>query len=238
MIDHAGQLRGYGLALETSGPAGSLALGRDERVWETAVFPTSVSHAAQLLPTLDRLCRSSGIGPADIAWVAVSGGPGSFTGLRVGVAFARMLALAQASRVLRIPTMEAIAQNAMKAPTPPERVAVLVDAQRGHVYAAAYERRGGRYRALEAPVESDAWAYVRRAAPACVMGEGAGRLADLPAESPVRRLPPELNAPRCEIVYELGWERARTGDFDDPRRLIPIYVRPASAEEVWKSRQT
>jgi tRNA threonylcarbamoyladenosine biosynthesis protein TsaB len=84
----------YDLALETSGAMGSVALGRGEDVLDARSFSAPLRHAIEFLPTVEALCRTYDARPEDIGRVYVSIGPGSFTGLRIGVTAARMIAFA------------------------------------------------------------------------------------------------------------------------------------------------
>ncbi len=130
------------LAIETSGRLGSVALGRGGGLLEERPFSVALSHARELLPTIRELCRDHAAAPAQITCVCVSAGPGSFTGLRVGVTCARMLALATGAATVAVPTLDVIAQNALRAARPPRHVAVLLDAKRKRVFAAAFRLDG------------------------------------------------------------------------------------------------
>ena len=99
------------LALETSGRTGSVALARQGTVLSEEEFPHGLKHAAGIIPIIDRMCRSAGWGPWDIDEIYVSIGPGSFTGLRVGVTVAKSLAFATGARLVAVPTMDALVRN-------------------------------------------------------------------------------------------------------------------------------
>ena len=69
------------------------------------------------------------------------------------------------------------------------------------------------------------------------MGEGATRFAEIVDAASLMRLPPELDAPRVEVVHRLGYQLARVGTFTDRHRLVPLYIRKPAAEEVWDASQ-
>src|SRR5688500_8632212 len=94
-----------GLALETSGRTGSVALAVDGVVVAEEQFAHGLKHAAGIVPMVDRLCRGRGWTPGEIEAVYVSAGPGSFTGLRVGVTVAKTLAFATGAKVVAVPTV-------------------------------------------------------------------------------------------------------------------------------------
>jgi tRNA threonylcarbamoyladenosine biosynthesis protein TsaB len=236
----------YSIALETSGRIGGVAIGRGADIHDVASFRTTLNHGVELLPTIDRLCRRHGIPPSGIGQVYFSGGPGSFTGLRIGVTVARTLAWAGGIGVVRVPTLDVIAQNALSVEDPPANLGVVLDAKRGHVYAAAFVRRRDRYERIGDPDEWDPERFFQTLPDgAAVIGEGIERIVGrawpavlAPGETAGKArptvLPQETWRPQAEVVYRLGFERAFAGDFDDPANLIPIYIRRPEAEEVWE----
>ena len=125
------------LALDTTTPAGSLAVSRDATVLYELVGDPSTSHAQRLpLDVLD-VCTSAGVRLVDIDLFAVAAGPGSFTGLRVGIASIQGLAFALGRKVLPVSTLEAIAAAAFVNGVP--RVAAWMDAQRKQVFAQLFD---------------------------------------------------------------------------------------------------
>ena len=99
------------LAIETSGRIGSVAVAQDGVVLAEETFPHGLKHAAGLVPMIDRLCSGAGWRPADVQEIYVSVGPGSFTGLRVGVTVAKTLAFATGARIVAVPTVEVLTRN-------------------------------------------------------------------------------------------------------------------------------
>jgi tRNA threonylcarbamoyladenosine biosynthesis protein TsaB len=241
---------GYALAFETSSAVGSVALGRGAEVLETRTLSRPKAHAQSaarpvslvatwFLPTIKALCEAHQVEPTHIERVYVSAGPGSFTGLRMGVTAARMIALGVGARVVGVPTLEVIAQNALDADPPPSRVAVILDAKRSRVYTAVFVRQGGAYIAMSEAIEADPFAFLSAQPHDCaVLGEGV--LYHRPViETANRRILPEaLYRPRAETVYRLGFDRAERGGFSDQRTLVPTYIRPPEAEEVWERKHS
>lgn len=229
----------YALAFETSTAVGRVALGADGRVVAVRELSQPRAHAVEFLPAVASMCGENGVSPSLIGEVYVSAGPGSFTGLRIGITAARMLAFAVGARVAAVPTLEVVAQNALDAPTPPGRVVVVLDAKRARVYTCAFERCDDKYMALGPPIEADPSAFLAAQPSDCaVLGEGVAyhRAAIEQSGRPV--LDPNLYPPRVQTVFRLGWERARRGEFVNPKDLIPTYIRPPEAEEKWALRHT
>lgn len=122
------------LAFDTSLTACSVALWRDNNVAASERLPMAKGHAEALVPMIQRVCAQSNIDPGALEAIGVTRGPGTFTGIRVGLATARGLALATGCPVIGVSTLVAIAATAA---LPPDPAATLVvqDARRGEVYA-------------------------------------------------------------------------------------------------------
>lgn len=237
MDERAGAESEFTLAFETSSAVGSVALGRGEQVLETRSFSGARKHAAEFLPTIQNLCRAHGVAPAAVHEVYLSIGPGSFTGLRLGVSVARMLALATRARLVAVPTLEAIAQNALDLEPPPPQVAVLLDAKRGRVFAAAFTLRSGQYRPDAAPAEVDPATFLSCQPRQCAaLGEGIAYHRASVEACGLPLLPEGLWFSRVETIYRLGRQRAATGGYTEPRELVPTYIRPPEAEEKFAAR--
>ena len=125
------------LALDTTTRDGSLAIMRGREVLQQLVGDPSLTHGQRLPGDFERLCETAGIPLGEIELFAVAAGPGSFTGLRVGIAAMQGLAFARRRKVVPVTTLEALAESAT---TPGATVAAWMDAQRGEVFAALYER--------------------------------------------------------------------------------------------------
>jgi len=226
------------IAVETSGSLGSVAIGLGEAILAEEAFDARNNHGVALLPAVDRLVRGCGFSPQAIHQIYVSAGPGSFTGLRIGLTLARTLAYAANAQVVRVPSLEVIAQNAMTLPDPPRRIAVLLDAKRNHVFAACFERAGTSYAPIDEPAEREPVSYLTSLGVVGVLGEGAVRHAAALARCPMAtRLPDALHAGKARVVYALGRVRAAEGAFTSMAELTPIYIRRPEAEERWESRQ-
>jgi len=225
------------LAIETSSRHGSAALGDGPRLVAERPFATNVEHARELLPSLDALCREAGWPPESIRQVHVSIGPGSFTGLRVAVTFARHFALAVGAEICAVPSLDVIAQNALDAAAPPEHLAVVLDAKRGQVFAGLFRHVGDRYGRVRGPelCEPGQW-LATQPRPLTVTGEGINYHREAIAGAGVAVLEESLWAPRAGEVHVLGWRLAHAGRFTRPQDLAPVYVRRPEAEELWEKR--
>jgi tRNA threonylcarbamoyladenosine biosynthesis protein TsaB len=212
------------LILETSGRAAGLGLARGGAVVRTARLDDARRHARDLAATAGGMLAAEGLTPADLTGVMVSRGPGSYTGLRVGVTSAKALAYATGCRLVAVDTFAAVARQA---PAEAADLWVIADALQGQVYAQRF--RGAAAEELRI-VAIDEW--LPTAAGTWVSGPGvkvyAGRL---PTDC---RLVPEADRePRVESVFAAGSGMApltRAELF----ALEPLYLRGSSAEEKAK----
>lgn len=214
------------LGVETSGPIGSLALRCDGRCIEERFLPElGRRHAQSLVPEAIALLRRCGVAPWEVGLVAVSIGPGSFTGLRVGVTFAKTFAYAAGARLVAVETFLAIAGNTPAAPA----VAVVADAQRGGLILGRYIRRwdGGFVREGELKLVTPDGMRGLLAPEDVLTGPAVDRAT---AEASREVAPERLRHPRASTVARLG-EAGSCDGAADPWTLEPLYVRKSAAEE-------
>jgi tRNA threonylcarbamoyladenosine biosynthesis protein TsaB len=223
------------LALETADRAGSVAaLVADQLLFETQL-PAVGGSARTLAPALAELLAKVGWRPADVKLVAVARGPGSFTGLRVGVTAAKVFAYAVGAEVLGINTLEAIAERAPREPAEARQAAALrvaIDAQRQQVFCATF-RCGTVGELVEVePVsiaDEIAWLSSLKVGDAAT-GTALERLSPrIPAG--VELVDKSLWAPTAAAVGRVAWRRYLTGERHDLWSLLPDYFRPSAAEE-------
>ncbi len=217
------------LALETTEKIGSVAAMQDGRLLAEADLESTQRSAQSLSPAMMALLKQVGWQPADVQLVAVSHGPGSFTGLRVGVTAAKIFAYAVGAEVLGIDTLEVIAAGS---PEDVASVSVVMDAQRGEVVAQRFDRRPDGEWAADGPrhlIDADVWI---RDLPngIAVSGPVLARLAHrLPSHVCV--LDPKYWTPRAAVVARIAARDYAIGRRDDLWKLAPIYSRRSAAEE-------
>ena len=218
------------LAIETATLAGSAALLDGDRVIGQSLLDIALTHSERLMAMVDHLLRDCGWDVARLEALAVSVGPGSFTGLRVGIATAKGLALARGLPVAPVPTLDALASNLPFADSP---VCPLLDARKGEVYLSLYRWNGDRMdRQWEYLALSPRAAAERLAPPVIVIGDGVPAcrpfLAHLGAG--LRVAPPTHTAPSAAVVGWLGGRMLESGRAVGAEALEPLYLRPSAAE--------
>jgi tRNA threonylcarbamoyladenosine biosynthesis protein TsaB len=254
------------LAVETSGSHGGIALAEqgtvpvsgqgavplDFRVIVEVLLDEGLRHGRDLVPAIQAACERAAWDRRRIDLVAVSIGPGSFTGIRIAVTLAKFMAYDTGAKVVAVPSLRALAENA---PADRPRVVPVIDAKRGGLFASIFDRRddapahvdkprarrgsGGILAAFDetfgpALVEPEALAK-RLSAPAFILGHGItkGRA----ALAAFDLAPPDLWDIRPSVVARLGAALAARGQFAEPLRLEPLYIRRPEAEEIWERRR-
>jgi tRNA threonylcarbamoyladenosine biosynthesis protein TsaB len=242
------------LAIETSGRHGSVAVARGPELLAQRELPATMRHAVELMPAVRDLTQAQGWKANQIDHLYLSLGPGSFTGLRIAVAIARALHQATGCKLIGVPSLDVIAENA-----PPEFQIVLpiLDAKRAQVFAARYERDpAGTLHRTAAPALVDPAAFLQEAidladelqskienqkskTQIALLGEGIeyhrAALFSTPHEN-VTELPKPLWHGTAATLHRLGWQHAQQNNFANPATLIPIYIRLPEAEEVFRKK--
>jgi len=225
------------IAIETSWRQGSLALAVGPDLLAEVPLHAEAEHARDLIPLLDKLLANHGWSPGQIDQCHVSIGPGSFTGLRVAVAFARHLALACGVRLCAVPSLDVIAESCMGISPPPSRLAAILNARRREVFAAVFEHRDGRYHRVVEPRMVEPSALLAASGPGMsITGEGIESHREAIEAAGVTLVDRQWWRPSATNVHRLGWRLASAGNFTAAENLTPFYLRRPEAEEVWDKR--
>lgn len=221
----------FDLALDTSFRGGTFAI-RAEQVRYEGGLDGERQHASDLLQRIGTSLKTLGLEPAGLRTTVVGLGPGSFTGLRVGVATALGLARGSGGALMGIPSVQVQAAQMLAAD---QRVLAVSDARGGRFTLAGYERDGAGCLNCWLPPRAeklDPW----RASVLSALGEApCGLLAD---DSSREQLGPDVpatlvdapRAPEATLLLELGLERLATEGPDDPDNVRPLYLFPFEAK--------
>jgi tRNA threonylcarbamoyladenosine biosynthesis protein TsaB len=216
------------LLLETSSQPGLVAVAAGAHLLGMRRLDEARRHARDLVPAVAALLADQGWKPRDLQAVAVSRGPGSYTGLRVGIISAKTLAYATGCKLL---TLETFAILAAQVPAQIDRLAVLSDAQQDKVYVQEFDRSAaGLVPCTALRIQQiNAWVEAQRE-PIWASGQGlrkwAGSLSSL-----VRPVDPQLWDPQPESLLRLALVRLSRNEQDDLWSAEPLYLRPSAAEE-------
>jgi tRNA threonylcarbamoyladenosine biosynthesis protein TsaB len=221
------------LALDTSHPVGSVALARDGDLVSSEQFREPASHLVALGHAVDRVLSSAGLDAAGIDRLAIVTGPGSFTGLRIGLSFAKGL---HAATGVPLVTMDALRLLALPWLSK-GRVCAMIDARRGEVYAALFEQVAGTGEVRETlsprALSPETWREALSATPDVFVGTGAIAHRDrLESEFPAAALPADDAAFPSTAHLAIIAHRMTPLDENAVRTLEPLYVRPSGAERM------
>lgn len=219
------------LAVETSGTIGSVALVEDGRVLAEETFEKGLRHGQALVPAIRRVLAAAGLAKGAVDLFAAGTGPGSYTGLRVGIATAKTLAFALGKPLFGVPSFDAIA-----AAIPPElhrpAVVVAIEARKQHVYVARYAARGGRLeREGEFDIVAPEGVLAGAARPVLLVGDAAEKYPALLAGPEIVAAPREFGHAHAREVGRIALERARRGEKDALEAVLPLYLRASIPEE-------
>lgn len=210
------------VALETSGRAASVAVRCGARE-ASRDLEAERAHASDLLPALDSLLRAVGGRPSEIGAVLVGTGPGSYTGLRVGIATALGIARGSGARLRGVPSGETLCYAELR---PGEEGTVLLDARAGEIYLARYRRTADEIEVLRAPC-------VLPVAEALGAVEGSGPVFGdreaIDAAGGLALLGPRFRASgrsHARALLELGTRRLERLGAEAPSDVAPLYLRP------------
>ncbi len=219
------------LGLDTATWTASIGLIDANGVLAERSLAVARSHAAALLPLIEETLAAARLDLRQIELIAVSIGPGSFTGLRIGLSTAKGLSLATGIPVVGVPTLEALARAAGPRAG---LVCPVLDARKGEVYGAAFRWRGADLEpVVEVSVLAPARLAARLATPCTLIGDAVEPYADVWHSclgDGVELVPLSEVSPRGAVVATLGAARWRVDQIDDLARIEPIYVRKSEAE--------
>ncbi len=221
------------VAIETSGMIGSVAVCEDARCLAERSFEKGIRHGQALLPSIEETFNNLGWQPEDIDLIAVSHGPGSFTGLRVGIACAKTLAYVLRKPLVAVPTLDVLAEN-----IPPGEIPIcpVLDAKRKAVYACIYKMsENGLWQRQTDFLSIEPQALIPLLPrPIVVFGDGIPPYRELFRVDGIITRDEKLGIARATVVAQLGIKLYKKGNISDPFQLQPLYLRRPEAEEKWE----
>jgi len=225
------------LGIETSTTTGSVAVVSEDGVIAQYSLNIEVTHSERLMSTVDRVLTDTGLTIDDMDGYAVAIGPGSFTGLRIGLAAVKGLALVTGKPVAAVPTLEALAWNVPYAAYP---VCPMLDARKNEVYAAMYRFEGTTLvHVMAEAVLSLPHLSERISGKALFTGEAShlfreeivNLFGDRALFAPVSAI-----LPSAATVAEIGLAMIKSGKQSDLDSVTPMYIRRSEAEVMWEKR--
>ena len=221
------------LAVDTAGKTVGVALLQDDRLLYECYLDAGMTHSETLMPLVDAMLRESEQSLSDMDLLAVAAGPGSFTGLRIGVSALKGLAWAADKPCCGMSTLEAMAQNLRHMDG---LIVCSMDARRSQVYNAVFAAEGGQLTRLT-PDRAIALSQLAEELqgdprPKLVVGDGAALCSGFLSEAgiPCRMAPAQLVMQNAVGVALAAEEMAARGETVSARDLVPVYLRLSQAE--------
>lgn len=232
------------VAIETSGRIGSVAAGCGDNVLAKSTFSGFMKHSTELFPHIQKLLTDIDACPADIRQLAITAGPGSFTGLRIAVTVAKMMNFAHNTQIIAADTMDVLAENAVEynkqaVNEPIDCVATILDAKRNLFYAAAFEQTGDEWsRILPTGLlkADELLERLKGRRKVAFLGEGLQYYAEKFTTPFSIILDKTRWSADAAGLYRVGQKMAQKGLYADAKTLTPFYIRPPEAVENWEKR--
>lgn len=229
------------LGIETSGIIGGVAVCKDRNIVIIRDFGTDMQHGKELVPTIKSVFNEIGWILSDVDLISVDVGPGSYTGLRIGVTCAKVLAYALKKPVIGVPIFDIIAENYTTNSTP---ICPIIDARRNHVYACIYNP-------VSIPLEQTAnllrwkkqseFLVIKPAEllsllprPIVIFGDGVTNYKNIFQQKDIFIDKEEMAMPKPEYVALLGEMMYSSGQRCKMEELAPLYLRQAEAVEKFE----
>ena len=229
------------MALDSSGVTATAAIATPEKIIAEYSVNNKLTHSQTLLPMLEEIRRMAGLEMKDVDAVALTGGPGSFTGLRIGSATAKGIALALQIPVISVPTLEAMAWNLIGREG---LICPMMDARRKQVYTAVFEYADGGMKPVkvqDALAVEEMTAFLNETGRSVILlGDGADAYRSYLEENltvPHFFAPPHLNAQRAGAVAVCAIGKFKAGQVCSAAQHRPEYLRVSQAERERSERE-
>ena len=227
------------LAIDTATQVSSVAVASEVRLCAELTMQARLTHSETLLPHMEQVLKMANVKKEELEGIAVSLGPGSFTGLRIGLAAAKAVCYALKLPLIGVPTLEALAWHY---PVYGVRVMTLLDAQKGNAYRQSFCWHNGR---MEPQEEITVSSLPKVIASCAEMKEQVVLLGDVVPKkiagkfelpSNVSLAPAHLVMPRAACVAMVGLKKLAAGEKGNVMDMEPIYIRRSEAEVLWEKR--
>lgn len=224
------------LAIEASGNVASVAVASEEKILAEITTDSKKTHSQTLLPMIDEVLKKSESSVADMDFIAISKGPGSFTGLRIGSATAKGMAFAANKKIVEVGTLEAMAYGVSDMDAV---ICPMLDARNKNVFTGFYGvKADGRLEEIDeqqAITLDEAIEKLNRYEKVVLLGDGADAYKEILMEKlsvSYRFVPAHLNRQRAGMVATLAMRYYNEGKAIDSDKHTPTYLRKSQAERM------
>lgn len=228
------------LAIDTATQVSSVAVMKDGKIAAEITLQGKLTHSETLMPHIEEVLNMAKVPREKLTGIAVSIGPGSFTGLRIGLAVAKAMAYALNIPVAGVSTLKALAYQL---PVPNIRIVSLLDAQKGNAYVESYKFVGDELITVHQVSVEKIEDIIKLASevkePVFLLGDVVQKKIAGKLEMPlgVKAGMPNVIMPRAACVAVLGAKELEKGNVSNIMDLEPVYIRRSEAEVLWEKRQ-
>ncbi len=218
------------LAIDTCLTSASVAVSTEEKLLGQFYIDNKLTHSVKLIPLITGLLSELDLALSDIDVFACTNGPGSFTGIRIGIATVKGLATPADKPVISVSSLETMAYNFLNSTLP---VCPIIDARNSQVFYAAYKQEKGKMVETTAPAADDVSALVQSiSSPTLFVGDGSIKYKNvLEQNKNIIIAPPHLLMPSAAACAVAAFEKYKTGGALSVSELEPLYIRKSSAEQ-------
>ncbi len=216
------------LAIDTSSSICSTAILDDEVLIDKNELNNGRTHSENLMPLIDELLKRNNITVKDINLLACSVGPGSFTGIRIGVASIKAIAEVLKIKVAGVTSLETLVKNVKDADT----IVSLIDARNNQVYCGIFDRKCNKKEEYIADDINEVIKNLKKYDKITFVGSGAVLHKDLLKEELENVKFSDLNEQSAENVGKIGYKKYLENDLCDADSILPIYLRKSQAERL------
>lgn len=228
------------LAIDTSTLVAAVSVMEDERLLGEYIVNHKKTHSQRLMPMVKKLLEELELKPSDIDVFAVSTGPGSFTGLRIGVTTIKAMAYATSKPVVGVPTLDALAYNIL---IEDFIICPIMDARNNQVYTALYERKDGKLNRisdyLALPVDELADIIEEKNKKVIFLGDGVENHRDFfknRLKDSCEFAPGSMRLQRASSIAQIAYMKAKEGKTEYSIELVPFYLRKSQAERMYEKK--
>lgn len=218
------------LAIDTCLSAASVAVASEDKVFGLFYIDNKLTHSVKLIPMIESVLFELDMTAADIDAFACTNGPGSFTGIRIGMATVRGLAMPHNKPIVTVPSLAAAAYNFSSQSLP---VISMTDARNSQVFYGKYQFTENGFNELLAPQAAEiSEISASITAPVIVCGDGAARYREILNKNPnIIFAPPHLNMPDAASLAAAAFDEINKNGFPPVESIDALYVRKSSAEQ-------
>lgn len=222
----------YILHIETSTGICSVALSQGRQILACHDMEEGMNHTAMLAPAIEAMMKEAALAPADLSAIAVSSGPGSYTGLRVGSSTVKAMAYSLGKPLLAVDTLKALAKAAFDKHPEAEFALPMIDARRKEVYAALFDRSLYEIWPVSSVILDEEF-FLKGLPPSgkiIAVGDGSVKIGDLALLVPDLVVDPGI---RCSARYlvPLAMDLFEKETFENPLHFVPYYHKPPNITE-------